>query len=150
MNVIESLKTYILDNINPYIIALSTVELPLTTIDSAKIAIDDVDTDKYLSNVMIYLIPDEATYERLTLQSDNVLQRVNVMIFVRKDTSANLITKLFLYNSAFKALMRHDPTIGNIVDDSKLDSQQYYQGVEGSNDIKAMEYNISLQYQEEY
>lgn len=150
MNTLEILKEYIINNINTFIDELSTDDIVLQTIESKNVVIDEIDTDKYLSEVMIYIIPDEYTYERQTFQSDLVYQRVNLFLFVRKDSTANLIKKLFYYNSAFKSTIRNNPTLGSNVDDCILTGQTYYQGVEGVKDIKGMEYNLMLSYQEEY
>lgn len=150
MVVLNGIRTYLVNNLNTYINALSTEDFPLEEIEDKNIVIDEVDTDKYLSEIMIYLIPEEYTYERNTFSSDNVVQRLNIFLFVRKDTSTNLINKLFKYNSALKSAIRDNPTFNALVDDCVLVSQFYYQGVEGTKDIKGMEYNLNVSYQEDY
>lgn len=150
MVVLNGIRTYLVNNLNTYINALSTEAFPLDEIEDKNVVIDEVDTDRYLSEIMIYLIPEEYTYERNTFSSDNVVQRLNIFLFVRKDTSTNLINKLFKYNSALKSTIRDNPTFNALVDDCVLVSQFYYQGVEGTKDIKGMEYNINVSYQEEY
>lgn len=150
MDILQGLKNFLLTNINTQLTELSTEAFPLTQLQDKNIVIDEVDTDKYLSEVMIYIIPDEYNYQRDTYSSDFVTQRISIFIFVRKDTSENLIRKLFLYNNAFKAAVRSNLSLNDLVDDCVLVSQTFYQGVEGTKDIKGMEYNINLTYQEEY
>jgi len=150
MNMIEGFRQFLIDNLNSFVAEVQSADIELAEFTGNNIVIDDIDTDKYQYEVMIYIIPEEWEYQKDTLESDVVTQNLSLLLFVRKDNSVNLAKKVFLYNDAIKMMFRAYQNLNGMVDQCNLLSQTYYQGVEGIKDIKGMEYNISLVYQENY
>lgn len=146
--VLESIKTFIVNTINSNI--EEPEDLTIETITSDHVAIDFPDTDGMKNSVMIYLVPENEDFEYLTLSSDLANFYSTVFILVKKDSQQNLISKVFTYFSALYQSIKSDPTIGGSVDETTIQTMEFYPAVEANKSIVAIETRLLIKYAKEF
>lgn len=142
IEVLQKLKEYTLANINSFI--------PDGTPDVTDVELGEPDTTAKTGAVTIFITPDGETYESLSLESDAASATANVFILCQKEKKDVLLSRVLIYAAAFKKMLRADTTLNGEVDEARIVNMEYYDGVEGTESIKAVMINVQLSYEEMY
>lgn len=145
---LQALQAYLQTNLNTYISALSTTQLPLDAISNTGVVIDQVDIDKYKGSFYVF-IPCFCSErrERETFQSDKVTLPVEVSIVVcGKKDSLKVLTQ---YIEAVKNCLNHDKSINGSVFGLSIDGTDGIYSYADNNQCLAAVVQISLLYSED-
>jgi len=145
--IIDGLKTYLVANLPGYLEDISTVEIDLGTVVAKQIVLFDMDPDKYKNPLTIYIIPDQETFEATSIDGYSSDSSLSIYVVWRGDTRENLYRKTLRTAAALIEALRADPTLGGYAGDVRLDGMDYYQAVEGNEDLKSAELRFSLLYE---
>lgn len=149
--ILESLKKYLIENINNSIdIVNDDVSLRLDTVTKDSINIDYPDTDSMKNSIMFYILPDNEVFSDFTLGGDLAQFNNTIYIIVKKDNQENLIKKVFKYYGALIHCIKSDPSLGSIVDETKMMSMEFYPAVEANKNIVAIELHLEITYEQDY
>ena len=149
--ILESLKEYIISNINNSIDSVNvgnTIRLDDITKDS--VVIDYPDTDSMKSNIMFYILPENESFSEFTLGGDLARFNNTVYIIAKKDNQENLIKKVFRYYGALMHCIKLDPSLASVVDETKFISMEFYPAVEANKNIVAIELHLEITYEQDY
>jgi hypothetical protein len=142
IEVLEKLKEYTIANINTYV--------PTGYPEVKEVQLGEPDTTAKTGEVTIFITPDGETYESLSLESDAASATANVFILCQKASKEVLLSRVLIYAAAFKKMVRADSTLNGEVDEARIVNMEYYDGVEGTDSIKAVMVNVQLSYEEMY
>ena len=149
--ILESLKDYIINNINNSIDSVNTGNsIRLDDITKDSVAIDYPDTDSMKSNVMFYILPENESFSEFTLGGDLARFNNTVYIIAKKDNQENLIKKVFRYYGALMHCIKIDPSLASVVDETKFISMEFYPAVEANKNIVAIELHLEITYEQDY
>ena len=149
--ILESLKNYIINNINTSIDAVNTGNtIRLDDITKDSVVIDYPDTDSMKANVMFYILPENESFSEFTLGGDLARFNNTVYIIVKKDNQENLIKKVFRYYGALMHCIKLDPSLASVVDETKFISMEFYPAVEANKNIVAIELHLEITYEQDY
>jgi hypothetical protein len=146
--VLDGIKTFIVNNINSYV--EEPVDLEIETITDDYVAVEFPDTDSMRKSVMFYIVPDNEDFEYLTMSSDLASFNSTIFILIKKDTQENLITKAFTYFSALYQAIRNDPTLTSVVDETTIQTMEFYPAVEANKAIVGVEAKLLIKYAKEF
>jgi hypothetical protein len=133
----ESLKTYLDDNFNDYLEALTTPETNLVS----KYFIGYPDTDKHTDKITCYILPFQFDFQR---EGNFVSATIpfKVYFIFRNLTGIETVSKSYL--QYFYDFINGDETLGGLVNMSFISSVKYYDGTEGNDNIKAIENDLTI------
>jgi hypothetical protein len=87
----------------------------------------------------------------ISLETDDINGDLNIdlplsiyILINKKETLDNLMILLMRHAEIFTRLIGADPTLGGAVIDSTIERFKLYKSVEGNNNIKGVEFKISL------
>jgi len=138
MEVLETLLAYTKANINSFLTAGSQA------ITSSQIVLGDPNTE---SKSVIFIVPDGESYEPLSLESDAASATANVFIVGQGAKKEVLFERVLDYASAFKKMLRANPDLSGAVDEARVVNLEYFDGVEGSDAVKAVQLTVNLDYE---
>ena len=144
LSILNALKSVIQSQLNGYL------DPDIERIGVRNVVIDFPDTDQMAMNNMFYIIPNWASYETLTTESDKSVFNIAVFIVCRKDKPENLTNKVHLYFEALQNLIHCNYTLDGSVDESFVDNVDFYYGVDGTKNTQAAEASISVHYTKDY
>lgn len=112
--------------------------------------VDYPDTDNMKSSTMIYIEPEDAEYQPLTISSDLAILHATIYIIAKKDTPTNLLQKVFRHSDEVFTLIRQNQTLNGFVEFSNITAMEYYPAVEANKNIKAIELSLDLQWTKDW
>lgn len=128
-----------------YLSALSTQKGGAPLPPPTTVVIDAFDGDKYRDNVVIYVQPQDFSFESLSLQSEIVRNQITNIVTFRGRPSDELMTTSLRYLEAFRNMIRENPTLGSTVDDSRITEAHIYANVEGAPNMTAFEFMLEIE-----
>lgn len=143
---LEGLKAYLVEHLDEYLANYDTPEIPLGPV-TADNFVTVVDLEKQKLPLIICLLPDQDEYEPTTPVNYDVTSHVTLVVLVRGDTREKLYNKALRTAVSIMQAIRADHTLGGSVADSQIESSDYYQAVEGSEDVKGTEIRLGLIYE---
>lgn len=147
---LDAIKAYILANIQSFLAALSTTEIPLADLEDKDIIIGDCDITSVQYPVVLFLNPGPGTFGEMTGMNGAGERELELdfAFFVRGDTGGALYRKALRYSAALEALLRADLTLGNTggLSELTLKDFSYLDGVEGNTKQKGFVITASVQF----
>ena len=139
MNV-DDLQAYLVANLNPCIVARSTVGVPLSPLVA-----DQIYTRNFqlpAKGCTIFLDPQQETAEPFTMGSRVVRLPVEIIAFTQGATEPLLRAQASAYMTAIFDCVAAHP------DFMSIESRESFDGVEGKQDIKAAKAVVIFEYEE--
>lgn len=145
--VLDGMKAYLVANLNTYLTQGDTVELDLGSIAAKNIILFDLDPDKYKYNLTITIVPESDEFEATTVDGYAASSTISIYMIHRGDTRENLYKKTIRTTAALIKCFLADPTLDGIVGDMLLQGMDYYQAIEGNEDLKGAELRLQVLYE---
>ncbi len=139
---VESLKKNILDNYGKYLDEKNTDDVPLNMVSEKNITTDDIDTNKYSSETVMFVIPELVKYTSLSMDSELVEFETDIFIALRKYPVKTLYLQALRHGDAFKKMILENSSLNNV--DFEMSSADYVQGVEGDENIKGVMVHVKM------
>jgi len=147
--VLEAVKSYILDKYNELVEELSEPDIPLVPVDERSVIVGEIDLDKNTFSHCISIMPVSEEYEGLSLGSNEARLQLEIYIFVRKANPKLLFQQAQRLGQIMKQVIYNDETLGGVVEDTTVNRLEVFFGVEGSNEIQAVMLELTLIYEEQ-
>lgn len=106
--------------------------------------------DNMPHSTTVYIEPEEAVYESLTMSSDMAVLHATIYILSKKDKSEELLKKVFKYSEQITTLIRENQTLNGFLDFSTINTLTYYPEVDVSKSVKAIELSLDLQWTKDW
>jgi len=116
-----------------------------------EIGYPDEDGMKY--GTMIYIGPEDGTWEPLTTQS--LLETLSARVYIiikpqaRYDGTEAMIRALYEYFAALANAVVTDPTMGDVFDEAKILNFDFYPAVSGISKSVGLDISMQLQFERE-
>ncbi len=121
-----------------------------TPTEQIPVVIDFPNVDKMPARRTVYLLPDYAEYETLATTNDRAEFRVTMFILCKRDTKANLVTKVYeIYNQIYD-LLRRNIDLDGVADFTEVQSATFYPAVEMNESVQGIESTVSITYTKDY
>lgn len=142
LTVLNQLRNVIDAGLNP-------VTNPATP-KTADVVIDFPSVDKMPFKSTVYLLPDYAEYEMLATTNDKAEFRVTMFILCKRDTKANLVTKVYeIYNQIYD-LLRKDMDLSGYVDFTEVRDATFYPAVEMNENVQGIECSVAIMFTKDF
>lgn len=149
VDVANGIKAWILAKINPYILEMSTEEIPLAELGSQNVLVVFPDPDTYREAVMIHLVPGVTQVEPMTMETEAHTQEIDAFIICRKDNQVALTQKVFKYWAAMKQALYEDRSLSALVDQVLITEVEFFPAVEAGVGIVAVKSTMTISYSED-
>lgn len=106
--------------------------------------------DNMPQSTVVYIEPEEAEYEALTMYSDVAVLHSTIYILAKKDKSEELLKRVFKYSEQIFTLIRENQTLDGFLDFAVVNTLTYYPEVEVNKSIKAIEISLDLQWTKDW
>lgn len=129
-------------------LAAQMAPYPQSDLVDAQVSIGYPDVDRMPYPVMLYIVPEGASFERLTTES--LAETLNAKVYIVSKYSAAhttmsaLIQASFDYFAAMVNAINTDPTCGGSFIESIVESFDYYPAVTGLTNASGIECNVSM------
>ena len=139
---LSALKTYLSATIDA---------APQPALAAGQIVIAYPDDDRMQYGTMLFIVPENGTWEVLTTES--LLETVSVRVYIvvkpqAAYTSMDLLVKaVFDYFAALSNAIVTDPTLGNEIDEARINSFDFYPAVEGVAKAAGLDISMTLQFE---
>lgn len=141
--IIDALTAMITGDFQIYLDKISTADYPLTA--PSRLALGGIDLDKNRDAVTAFIAPDDESYDEDTAAGGELTTaRLDVFIFLKRESQDKLTRKILRYGRAFRDMVRTDPSLGGSAGYAHLESAEYFDGVEGSDAIKGIKLSLSI------
>lgn len=144
---INALKSYILANWNGYITAASTVPVPLSQLAAVNLVCGYLDPDSRPDDLAVFILPDVETYEPLSIETTMAECQISAYIVCKGGDQETLFTKALRYGESLQLMIAEHPTLGGTVVEIQTVLMDFYWGIDGNQDIKAVKVDFLINYE---
>lgn len=124
---------------------------PQPDLVAGQVVISYPDDDRMQYPTMLFIVPESGSWEVLTTES--LLEQIAVRLYIVVKpqptlTSMELMAKsCFDYFAALSNALVTDPTLGNEIDEARINSFDFYPAVEGIAKSVGLDISITLQFE---
>lgn len=145
LTILTTLRSFIAANINTYLPSGAAAVAGKSVVLNVYPAVESM-----TSNETIFIVPDYAEYENFATTNDASFFHVSVVIFCKRDTIANLQTRVYdLYNALFE-LLRSTQGLGGAVDFVDISTAIFDMAVEMNRSVQGIEVPLTIRYTKDY
>jgi hypothetical protein len=144
---VTSLKAFILANFNAYLAAASTTEIPLVSLAPGNLVCGVLDLDRYTDALTAFIIPDNETYEQLSITTTGAECTLSVYIITRKNDPQKLFFQAMRSGECLIRMITEHPTLGGTVAEIQPVSMDNYWGIDGDQNTKGVQVDFRVNYE---
>lgn len=142
LQIMDTLKSFIVSNLAAYRDSDDTS----TAFQDREVILDSPDIDNMQSEMNVWIEPNTVDVEDFTTTEDEQTFNVKLCIVAKRDTSANLRTKVFHAKNAIYRMLRNNQDLGGITDTVDVVSYRYYPQLYDEMGIVGMDIDINVTY----
>ena len=124
---------------------------PQTNLVAAQVVVDYPDLDKMRYPVMLYIVPEGGSWDVLTTETVNETMTITVYVLLKNSEThremSDMVQAVFDYFAAFTNAINTDPTLGGVLDDSKINSFDFHPAITGMTQAVGLEINMAVQFE---
>lgn len=148
--VFNSLKSFILENLNDYLELVTDDDTPMPMVSENNIVFGSVDLSRLSGKVICSILPDSQEDDEEELASRNILNNL-VVTFIFSDAKYEvLVRQMARYASAFRKALLDNPTLNNTVEYTEVKERTFFTDAGITDKQKtAVEVNLTITVEEE-
>ena len=122
----ETLKTFILEDVNNELPGLESEGVTLPAITSKNIVFGTVDLSRYESPVVVSILPETQSQEEGFIDGTAWRSDFTITFLFQKAAYPLLVKRMCRYSKAFKTALAKNPDFDGNVEESELEQIQFY------------------------
>lgn len=125
-SIAETIKDFILEDVNNELAALSTQDVPLPAITEKNIVFGTVDLSRYESPVVVSILPETQSQEEGFIDGAAWRSDFTITFLFQKAAYSLLIKRMCRYSNAFKTALAKNPDFDGEAEETELEQIQFY------------------------
>lgn len=156
LEVIEALKTLVVNEYNDELDVLATLPIPLPHLDTTNALITGTfNPENKNTSPLMFIVPNDTSFTDENASMSSVYANTNVSVFIvigkgsASTMSADLLYKQMLrYTAAFINILRDNPNFESSVMETRIANYSYYEALGADSNKRWVEISIDIVYEE--
>lgn len=144
LTITDNLLEIIIDNINDHL------DEPFTRMTERTVLLEAPSVDMMNADTNIFVQPNFVEMDSRTTCSDEARFHFGICIFCKRDTRSNLTRKIYSYENALYHALRENMSLNSTVSFTEVEEVNYYQNLEGNENVKGVEISIACVYERDF
>lgn len=125
-NLAQTIKNFILTDVNAELAGLATKDCTLPTITEKNIVIGTVDLSRYESPVVVSILPETQSQEEGFIDGTAWRSDFTITFLFQKAAYSVLMSRMCRYSKAFKTAIAKNPDFDGNAEESELEQIEFF------------------------
>jgi len=144
LTVLEALQSVLISNVNQYL------QEGWTQLTNKNVIMEWPAVEDMTADATVFINGNYGEFEELTTLTDASTFTISIFLMVKRDTRANLQTKMFTYFNAIYSAIRKSMDLNHTVDFSMITDADYFPAIEANKNVSGVEITLAVHYTKDF
>ena len=144
LTVLGALKGVLIANVNQYL------QQGWTQLANKNVIMEWPEVEGMTDDVTVFINGNYGEYEELTTLTDASTFTISVFLMVKRDTRANLATKMYTYFNGIYQAIRKSMDLNHTVDFSMVTDADFFPAIEANKNVSGVEITLAVHYTKDF